>query len=69
MLNLMENSLYKDNEWFGVNLFEQIQNDDFIERFQFAGQLFESIFSSMPSLVLQFYNNQRNQKDSREGNT
>ena len=68
LLNLMENSLYKDNEWFGVNLFEQIQKDDFIERFQFAGQLFESIFSSMPSLVLQFYNNQRNQQDSREGN-
>ena len=60
LLEITKSSLYKDKNWFGENIANHIMKDDFLQRYQFASQLFESIFCSMPSLVIQFYNNQRN---------
>ena len=57
LMKICETSLLKRDPNFGFG--QKIRNDDFLRRLQFTGHIFESIFQSLPSLVLQYYNNSK----------
>jgi hypothetical protein len=57
LIKICETSLPKNDNRFSFG--EKIRNDDFLRRLQFTSQIFESIFQSLPSLIIQFYNNSR----------